>query len=211
MDANPAPALSAQLDAVLPQMQCRRCGHCGCLPYAEAIACGEPINRCPPGGDAVIAALAALTGRARVALDPAFGLQVPLTVARIDETRCIGCTLCRDACPIDAIVGAAKRMHAVLPALCSGCALCVPPCPVDCIDLAPAGRAWTGDDARGARERFEMRARRGQSRAQAAGQARRDEPGNADPDRAWRRDAVAAALLRARRRRAAQARAKAGA
>jgi electron transport complex protein RnfB len=207
MDTNSAVLLVERIDAALPQMQCRRCGHDSCRPYAEAIARGEAINRCPPGGHTVIAALAALTGRVAVALDPAFGAHGPLSVARIDETRCIGCTLCRDACPIDAIVGAAKRMHTVLAALCSGCELCVAPCPVDCIDIVPAGRAWTDDDARGARERFDARSRR--TRARASGAARGTQP-DADPDRAFRRAAVAAALLRARRRRAMHARTKDG-
>ena len=127
--------LALRIDAVLPQTQCTRCGFAGCRPYADAMAAGTAdINRCPPGGDPVIAALAALTGRAPRPLDPACGTYEPLQVAVIDEAACIGCTLCIDACPVDAILGAQKRMHAILPSLCSGCELCVPPCPVDCID-----------------------------------------------------------------------------
>lgn len=122
------------IDAALPQTQCGKCGHPGCRPYAEAIAAGEPINRCPPGGEATVVRLATLTGReARPLAEPA---QSPL-VAQIREDECIGCTKCLAACPVDAILGAAKRMHTVIEAECTGCELCVTPCPVDCIDLLP--------------------------------------------------------------------------
>src|SRR5512144_3163815 len=154
------PGLAQRVDALLPQTQCRRCGYDGCTPYADAVAEGAAINRCPPGGDAVVAAIAALTDRPVVPLDPACGAHGPLEVARVDEAWCIGCTLCIAACPVDAIVGAAKRMHAVLPALCTGCALCVPPCPVDCIEMTPAGRVWSAADANEARRRFERGERR---------------------------------------------------
>ena len=153
------PSLSDRIDAVLPQTQCRRCGYAACRPYADALAAGTTdINRCPPGGERVIVALAALTGRRAMPLALECGGHGPLLVASIDEATCIGCTLCIDACPVDAIVGAQKRMHTVLPSLCSGCELCVAPCPVDCIALRPAGRAWTDDDAASARERFVGRA-----------------------------------------------------
>src|SRR5213075_75096 len=127
--------LADRIDAVLPQTQCRRCGHDGCRPYAEAIADGAPINRCPPGDDVVVAKLAVITGRPPISLDRSCGDPAPLSVARIDEASCIGCTLCIDACPVDAIVGAAKQMHTVLARHCTGCALCIGPCPVDCIAL----------------------------------------------------------------------------
>jgi electron transport complex protein RnfB len=153
--------LADRVDALLPQTQCSKCGYDGCRPYAAAIAAGDAdINRCPPGGEDGVRVLAELLGRPAPALDRTRGQPGPLMVAVIDETHCIGCTLCIDACPVDAIVGAAKRMHTVLDDLCSGCDLCVAPCPVDCIDMVPAGRAWTEQDARGGRDRHEHRARR---------------------------------------------------
>lgn len=122
------------IDAALPQTQCGKCGQSGCRPYAEAVADGAPINRCPPGGEATLARLSALTGQAITALEsPA---QSPLT-AYIRESECIGCTKCIQACPVDAILGAAKQMHTVITDQCTGCELCVAPCPVDCIDLLP--------------------------------------------------------------------------
>ncbi|MEO8157649.1 MAG: electron transport complex subunit RsxB [Betaproteobacteria bacterium] len=124
------------IDALLPQTQCTKCGYSGCRPYAEAIARDEAdINQCPPGGAAGIRNLARLLGRAQKPLNPANGREAPRAVALIDESRCIGCMLCIKACPVDAIVGAAKRMHTVLTAACTGCELCLPPCPVDCIDM----------------------------------------------------------------------------
>jgi H+/Na+-translocating ferredoxin:NAD+ oxidoreductase subunit B len=195
------------LDAVLPQTQCRRCGCDGCRPYAEAVAGGAPLNRCPPGGDAVIAALATLTARPRMPLDPDCGTSGPLAVARIDEVSCIGCTLCIQACPVDAIIGAPKRMHTVLSALCTGCELCVPPCPVDCIAMVAAGRAWSPEDARAARHRFVAKVRRlaaGNGRGEPADAVTVASPSvNDDDGRAERQAAVAAALGRARARRAA--------
>ncbi|HEX6613895.1 MAG TPA: electron transport complex subunit RsxB [Rhodanobacteraceae bacterium] len=130
--------LAERIDALLPQTQCTRCGYPACRPYAEAIARdGAPINRCPPGGDAGIRALAALTGRPVQPLDPSCGDEMPSQVAFIDEDACIGCTKCIQACPVDAIVGASRLMHTVVPDLCTGCELCVPPCPVDCIAMLP--------------------------------------------------------------------------
>ncbi len=152
--------LVASIDAVLPQTQCRQCGFEGCLPYARALACGEAqINRCPPGGDAGIAALADLLGCATLPLNPACGVHRPLQVARIDEGRCIGCTLCIQACPVDAIAGAVKKMHTVLAADCTGCELCLPPCPMDCIEMIAVSpmRLWTRRDADVARQHMQER------------------------------------------------------
>ncbi|OFS50565.1 ferredoxin, partial [Achromobacter xylosoxidans] len=147
-------SLADRIDALLPQTQCTKCGYDGCLPYAEAIAAGAaPINRCPPGGDEGIAALAALLETPALPLDASRGEPGPLLVARIDEAHCIGCTLCIQACPVDAIVGANKHMHTVLPDWCTGCDLCVAPCPVDCIEMVPAGRAWSATDAAAGRQR----------------------------------------------------------
>jgi len=129
-------ALAERIDALLPQTQCTRCGYPACRPYADAIASGEAdIDRCPPGGSAGIAALAQLLGRAVMPLDPACGVEAPPTIAVIDEATCIGCTKCIQACPVDAIVGASKRMHDVIADECTGCELCIAPCPVDCISM----------------------------------------------------------------------------
>jgi len=197
------PSLADRIDAVLPQTQCTRCGFAACRPYADALAAGSTdINRCPPGGDSVIVALAALTGRAVKPLDPDCGEQGPLLVAIIDEATCIGCTLCIEACPVDAILGAQKRMHTVLPSLCTGCELCVAPCPVDCIALQPSGRAWTQGDADSARERFNARTARRARNERVAKRTAAAAPTLGDDDRAKRQAAVAQALARARARRA---------
>lgn len=132
------PEFVRSIDAVLPQTQCQRCGYDACLPYAEAVAAGDAINRCPPGGDAGIRDLARLLGREPLPLNPDCGVESPLRVAVIREAECIGCTKCIQACPVDAIIGASKLMHTVLADICTGCELCLPPCPVDCIDLVPA-------------------------------------------------------------------------
>ena len=132
----------ARIDALLPQTQCAQCGFPGCRPYAEAIAAERAdIDRCPPGGEATIQALATLLGREPRPLNPDYGVTKPGAVALIDEQRCIGCTLCIQACPVDAILGAARQMHTVLSARCTGCELCLPPCPVDCIDMQPLGES----------------------------------------------------------------------
>jgi len=193
--------LAQRIDGVLPQTQCTRCGYHGCKPYADAIAFGSAdINRCPPGGDAVIVELAALTGRARQPLDPDCGEHGPLLVAVIDEAACIGCTLCIQACPVDAIIGAQKRMHAILPSLCSGCELCVAPCPVDCIAMTPAQREWSTADADAARLRHGARNARVAKRERIANR-KKDASAHVTTERERRQVTVAAALARARARR----------
>ncbi|MBN7820944.1 electron transport complex subunit RsxB [Bowmanella yangjiangensis] len=129
--------LVEQIDAILPQTQCGQCGFPGCRPYAEAIANGDDINKCPPGGEATIKQLADLMGVEAKPLDGAHGEADVKRVAFIREDECIGCTKCIQACPVDAIVGASKQMHTVISAECTGCDLCVEPCPVDCIDMLP--------------------------------------------------------------------------
>jgi len=132
-------ALIDRIDATLPQTQCTRCGYPACRPYAEAVARGEAaINRCSPGGEEGVRALARITGQPVLPLDPACGTETPPRVAVIDEDVCIGCTKCIQACPVDAIVGASKLMHTVIADWCTGCELCIPPCPVDCIAMVPA-------------------------------------------------------------------------
>jgi electron transport complex protein RnfB len=185
-------ALADRIDEQLPQTQCRRCGYDACRPYAEAIAAGEAdVNRCPPGGTATLRTLARLLDRPAPPLDTSRGTPGPLRVACIDESACIGCTLCIAACPVDAIIGAQKRMHAVLTSLCSGCELCIAPCPVDCIVMRPAEREWTASDAIAARTRFDQR----QARRTASAAAKRD------AEARKRKAAVAAAIERARARR----------
>ena len=130
--------LIERIDSILPQTQCRQCGFLGCMPYAEAIAAGSAgINQCPPGGEAGIQQLADLLGVNPIPLNATNGMTKLKAVALIDEQDCIGCTLCIDACPVDAIVGAAKQMHTVIEAECTGCELCLAPCPVDCIRMTP--------------------------------------------------------------------------
>jgi electron transport complex protein RnfB len=198
--------LARRIDALLPQTQCAKCGYSGCLPYANAVAAGTAdINQCPPGGAQGIGRLAALLGREAKPLDPSKGKEKPRTVALIDETRCIGCTLCIQACPVDAIVGASKLMHTVIAAACTGCELCLPPCPVDCIDmvpLAPAAAAWTQAMADAARARFQFRslrlAREQAERAERLARKAQEKPGRPMPDA--KKAAILAALERARKR-----------
>ena len=153
--------LVGHIDALLPQTQCGQCGYRGCRPYAEALAAGHAnTNQCPPGGDDGARDLAALLGVAIKPVDPRFGITKPPAGAIIDETLCIGCTLCIQACPVDAIVGAAKLMHTVIARDCTGCELCLPPCPVDCISMVPTGAQPTRAErqlvADHARRRFEL-------------------------------------------------------
>jgi electron transport complex protein RnfB len=136
--ANEPPALIERIDACLPQTQCTQCGYPRCRAYAEALAAGSAgINQCPPGGDVTIRALSTLLHAKPQPLDPRFGTHKPRARAVIDESLCIGCRKCIDACPVDAIIGARKLMHTVIARECTGCELCLPPCPVDCIAMAP--------------------------------------------------------------------------
>lgn len=162
------PTLADQIEDLLPQTQCTKCGFAGCRPYAEAIAGGAAeINQCPPGGAQGIARLAGLLGRPVIPLNPANGVERARPVALIDENWCIGCTLCTQACPVDAILGAAKQMHTIINELCTGCDLCVAPCPVDCISMVPLADsamqhktgwdAWSAEQANAARARHVAR------------------------------------------------------
>ncbi|MBC7414027.1 MAG: electron transport complex subunit RsxB [Herminiimonas sp.] len=160
-------SLADQIEDILPQTQCTKCGFAGCRPYAEAVAAGSAsYNQCPPGGNSGIARIARLLDKPVIPLNPVHGTQRERPVALIDEGLCIGCTLCIQACPVDAIVGAAKQMHTILPDLCTGCDLCVAPCPVDCIAMIPVtpGRtgwdAWSQAQADDARRRHDFRSQR---------------------------------------------------
>ncbi|AMK76339.1 MULTISPECIES: RnfABCDGE type electron transport complex subunit B [Methylomonas] len=166
-ERNEAP-LADQIDALLPQTQCRKCGYQGCRPYAEAICNGEAdIDQCPPGGDHGIQLLADLLNVPAKPLNPAFGITRPLQVAVIDEAACIGCTKCLPPCPTDAILGASKQMHTVIAALCTGCELCIAPCPVNCISMvASANTEWTTANADQSRQRHQAKNRR-QAKAEA--------------------------------------------
>lgn len=159
-------SLIQRIDALLPQTQCGKCGHPGCKPYAEGIAQGEAINKCPPGGQETIAGLAQLLKLPVLELDTSRG-EAPAQIAFIREAECIGCTKCIQACPVDAIVGAAKLMHTVIVDECTGCDLCVAPCPVDCIEMRPlstvvpiVGGLASNDHEREARSLKRDRARR---------------------------------------------------
>jgi electron transport complex protein RnfB len=214
-------ALAERLDAALPQTQCTRCGFPDCRSYAEAMARGEAgLDRCPPGGAEGIDRLAAITGWAPRPLDPAHGVEGPLRLAVIDEAWCIGCTLCIQACPVDCIAGASRRMHTVIEDECTGCELCIPVCPVDCISMRPVSGERTGWDAwspvqavraRGRyawhRERVERERRENDERlaAQAAAKLADLAAASAITDPgvlAGKRAVIEAALARARTRRA---------
>ncbi|MGH8142629.1 MAG: RnfABCDGE type electron transport complex subunit B [Steroidobacteraceae bacterium] len=145
-----------RIDALLPQTQCRRCGYDGCRPYATAIAEGrEPINRCPPGGQAGIAALAALLGCAALPLDTQCGPEGDAGVAWIDPVACIGCARCLPPCPVDAIVGAQRYLHTVQSTRCTGCELCIASCPVDCIVMRPRAVADPAPEPQYNRRRYD--------------------------------------------------------
>jgi electron transport complex protein RnfB len=163
----PKKSLADQLEDLLPQTQCTKCGYPACRPYAEAMANGTAsYNQCPPGGIEGVARLAHLLGKPVIPINPVNGHERPRPVAVIDESLCIGCTLCIQACPVDAIVGAAKQMHTIVNDLCTGCDLCVAPCPVDCIamvDVTPGQTgwdAWSQAQADTARERHDFRTKR---------------------------------------------------
>lgn len=190
--------LADRIDALLPQTQCEQCGYHGCRPYAEAIARGEAaINQCPPGGVAGIEKLAALLQTPTLPLNPLNGVEKPRTLARIVEADCIGCTKCIQACPVDAIVGAAKLMHTVIADDCTGCELCVPACPVDCIVLLPMPTehldATRAEAARAHFQRREARLQRQHARRETELAARK-----AAVDNSVQRNPVLEALARAR-------------
>lgn len=148
--------LADRLEDILPQTQCTKCSYPDCRAYAEAMAIGEALpNRCPPGGVEGIQRLSTILTpvfpqdafELHPKIDPECGLERPRPVAFIDPKTCIGCTLCIQACPVDAIVGASKQMHVVLSDWCTGCDLCIPPCPVDCITMLDVTDKKTGWDA----------------------------------------------------------------
>ena len=227
MTATPPPsiALAARILDALPQTQCTRCGYPDCAAYAQAIAQEEAaINQCPPGGALGISRLAAITGHAVTPLNPQFGVEGPRSVVFIDEDWCIGCTLCIEACPTDAIYGTNKRMHGVIEEFCTGCELCLPVCPVDCILLEPAHDnaasvapptgwdAWSDEQAQTARTRYaDAQSRRAES-AQSKRAAKTQEAEHkladlsaysriTDPiELARKRTMIEAAMARARQR-----------
>ena len=214
-------SLADLIEDALPQTQCTKCGYPACRPYAEAIAAGEAqINQCPPGGFEGIERLSAITGHPVIPLNPVHGFERPRPVAFIDKSLCIGCTLCIQACPVDAILGAAKQMHTILPSLCTGCDLCVAPCPVDCIVMFPVPAeqtgwdAWTQQQADAARARHDARTAR-LARERAENDARlaakavaklkevNAEPGNSEAElreKERKRAIIAAAIERARQK-----------
>lgn len=201
-------SLIAQVNALLPQTQCTRCGYEACQPYAQAIVVeNEAINRCPPGGEAGIEQLAQLLQRPALSLDPECGGFDGPSRAVIIEEHCIGCTLCIQACPVDAIVGANKLMHTVLAQDCTGCELCIPPCPVDCIVMVPTDE-WSQDNAQQAAARYEQRQQRllakmgTESGAVARTLSNKPSLAKAANETEQRQASIADALARARARRA---------
>ncbi len=153
--------LMHEIDSFLPQTQCQRCGYSGCLPYAKAIANNETaINRCSPGGEEVIISLAKLLKTDPLELDKDCEKCESLELAMIDEKECIGCTICIQVCPVDAIIGSSKLMHTVLNDWCTGCGLCVKRCPIDCIEMIPTMREWAESDSKISRIRYNNRKKR---------------------------------------------------
>lgn len=205
----------ASVLAQLPQTQCTRCGYPDCAAYASAITLGQAgINQCPPGGAEGIRRLAAVTGQAEAELRPENGVESFRSVAIVDENWCIGCTLCVQACPTDAILGSHKTMHTVIEPYCTGCELCIPACPVDCIELrnvsgsATGWAAWSQALADQARDRYARSGMRRIRNAPAGGnKLEQVEPaapsapdsGNNAPER--KKHLIAAALERARAKR----------
>jgi Na+-translocating ferredoxin:NAD+ oxidoreductase subunit B len=218
-------SLTDRIDALLPQTQCTRCGYPTCRQYAQAVSDGSAeINQCPPGGEEGVRRLAVLLARDYKPLDPKYGVETAARSAWIDEARCIGCMLCIRACPVDAIIGTAKRMHSVLTAHCTGCELCLPPCPVDCIEMvelsALAARGHTAAreravatkdaNAQAARARFathnaRLAREKSAQRKLAAGATATEE---IDAHEARKKATIRAALERARARRANPAKAR---
>ncbi|WP_322042971.1 electron transport complex subunit RsxB [Paraburkholderia sp. J67] len=180
---NDSRTLADRIEDLLPQTQCTKCGYDGCRPYAEAVAAGTAsYNQCPPGGAEGVVRLAHLLGKPVIPINPDNGVERPRPVAFIDEQLCIGCTLCIQACPVDAIVGAPKQMHTIVQDLCTGCDLCVAPCPVDCIAMIPVTGdatgwdAWTqqqADEARLHHDRHQARLAAERDAAEARAAARR--------------------------------------
>lgn len=215
-------SLADKIDDLLPQTQCTQCGYPGCRPYAEAIAqATADINQCPPGGDAGVRALARLLGVKAKPINTANGTaKRQQTVAVIDETSCIGCTLCIQACPVDAILGASKQMHTVIADECTGCELCIAPCPVDCIRMIPVAQphsAWSfaspfarrtpaREKAARARRRHQLRSLRlARDQAERAERLAAKQRDTAADVRTAAPDAIRAAVERARAKREARA------
>ncbi|MEX1198585.1 MAG: electron transport complex subunit RsxB [Pseudohongiellaceae bacterium] len=202
------------IDALLPQTQCQRCEYDGCRPYAEAIANGDAINKCPPGGEETIDALARLLDRPVVPLDRRHGEPGPRLVAYVREAECIGCTKCIQACPTDAILGAAKQMHTVMETECTGCELCIAPCPVDCIDMVEPGDGQatiTAPQSAYWRQRYEQRNERlarwkedkqSRERQRAAGRKTGAAPATVGRSRESLQADIRAAVQRAKARKA---------
>ena len=199
----PHPGRAAEIDSLLPQTQCGQCGYAGCMPYAEAIAAGRAeINQCPPGGEEGVRDLSRLLDVPCLSPDPAFGVTKPDALAVIDEAHCIGCTLCIQACPVDAILGAAKLMHTVIAGECTGCELCLPPCPVDCITMVPTGRVPTREEKH---ERATLARHRFHARNARLDRLRNERPAKKDTERETdqevvKKATVARAVARARER-----------